>query len=249
MKKLIYILVLTLLYSCTKTETIEQCDESVWFLDADRDGLGNPLVPILACEKPEFFVANFNDDDDNPNLDEMENCEQTWFFDRDRDGYGSTEIVVISCTQPEYFVDNFDDFNDQDPNLNPESIWTGSKITFTKESNTSFALEENQDRITDHVWLSRSSSGGLINLIEETLFNRSVSPLGTYWARGTTDNLSNLSFSTFRATLVYDIGDEIIGTDLVLYIPEEGIFIDIVFTHWENRNQGAGYSYRRSTKN
>ena len=250
MNKLFTILVITLLLGCNKTETIEPCVEVVWFLDADGDGLGNPNVPLLACEKPDFFVSNLDDDNDNPDVTAMEDCEQTWFFDRDGDGYGSTEFVVLSCTQPDHFVSNFDDFNDNDPNLNPDSIWSGPKITITKESNTSFALQANQDRITDNVWLSRGERGGLINVVEETTFNRYSSPEGTYWARGTTDDIGKrpLQFSSFRTTLNYYIGNQIIDTDLVLYILEDAIFIDVKFTHWENSTEGAGYSYERSTK-
>ena len=38
--------------------------------------------------------------------------------------------------------------------------WTGDTITFTKAADTDASLEDNQDRITDDVWLTRSSGGG-----------------------------------------------------------------------------------------
>ncbi len=199
--KIAPLLCLFIFFSCTKTEVIEPCTETVWFLDADGDGYGNQEVPVTACEQPENFVTNF------------------------------------------------DDFNDNDPKLNPESIWSGPKITFTKPSNSSFVLAENQDRIASTVWLTRAESGGLINVVDETFFDRNSSPSNTYWARGTTDDFSDLYFTTFRAALYHDIGDEIIGTELVMYIPDEGIFIDFKFSRWENSYEGAGYTYERSTPN
>lgn len=39
-------------------------DELTWFQDADEDGLGNPNVSTTACEQPDGFVANQDDDFD-----------------------------------------------------------------------------------------------------------------------------------------------------------------------------------------
>ena len=194
-------MVITLTFSCSKTETFEPCTETVWFLDADGDG------------------------------------------------YGNKEILVTACSQPENFVSNFDDFADDNPKLNPDSFWSGPKITFTKPSNSSFVLEENQDRITNSVWLSRGDRGGLINVVDETIFDRFSSPSNTLWARGTIDDFPNLFFTSFRNALFFDIGDEIIGVDLVMSIPTDGVFIEFKFSSWENRQEGAGFTYERSTRN
>lgn len=242
---------LAFFFSCTTTEVIEPCSESVWFLDADGDGRGNPNVPVLSCEQPNFFVANKDDDNDDPNpivMEVEEDCSNTWFFDSDGDGYGGNDIVVIACEKPDYFVDNYDDWDDTDENLNPDSIWSGEKITFTKEGGVNWLLEANYDQITENVWLTRGDRQGLFNVKYETSFSFD-SPERTLWARGTTDDLPDLSFNYFRSTLSFDIGDEILNTDLVLYIPEEGVFIDIKFTSWESGRDGGegGFSYERST--
>jgi hypothetical protein len=39
------------------------------------------------------------------------------------------------------------------------------------------------------------------------------------------------------------------GTNYVLHLVEENIFIDVVFTSWsQGGNGGGGFSYRRSTE-
>ena len=40
-------------------------------------------------------------------------------------------------------------------NAYSQTFWTGPKITFTKADDADWTLEENQDRITDNVWITR----------------------------------------------------------------------------------------------
>ncbi len=50
--------------------TVDVCDvcngtgETTWYQDADKDGLGNPNVSQSACEQPEGYVSNSDDDND-----------------------------------------------------------------------------------------------------------------------------------------------------------------------------------------
>ena len=43
------------------------CVKTGWYKDADGDGLGAKNAYFEACEQPIGFVANNNDDNDNPN--------------------------------------------------------------------------------------------------------------------------------------------------------------------------------------
>ncbi len=45
------------------------CTETLWYQDADNDGLGNPDVSQLACEQPSGFVNNDTDDDDSGEIE------------------------------------------------------------------------------------------------------------------------------------------------------------------------------------
>jgi len=52
--------------------------------------------------------------------------------------------------------------------INAQNVSTSSTITFTKANNSDWTLEENQDRITNAVWLTRQDNGGLFNIAVES---------------------------------------------------------------------------------
>lgn len=81
-------------------------NESLWYIDADEDGYGDPTQSIYACEEEVGYSANALDCDDtlsavNPDATEIENdtddnCdglidEGTPGFDNDGDGYSASE--------------------------------------------------------------------------------------------------------------------------------------------------------------
>jgi hypothetical protein len=124
-------------------------------------------------------------------------------------------------------------------------VWDGEPIVFEKADGANPNRAENQDRITESVWLTRSNRGGQIyNAVERNRPSQTESPVGTLWAVGTTDELTELTFSPFREA----VGKprDVVGKELVLFIPEEGVFIDVVFTSWSRQKRG-GFAYERST--
>lgn len=124
-------------------------------------------------------------------------------------------------------------------------VWTGERITFSKADGADPTEAANQDRITDSVWITRGNSGGQIfNIQERSRASKTASPVGTLWAVGTTEDLENLSFGSFRATV--GSPQDVVGRDLVLYIEEENIYIDVRFTSWSQEKRG-GFAYERST--
>ena len=140
-----------------------------------------------------------------------------------------------------------------------QTIWHGPEITFTKANNANYTQEQHQDRITADVWLTRSNSGGaLINFNLENSYSRGTSPLGTLWAVGSTSS-TNLSFDDFRGFdgtsggLRSGSNSPPINTSLVLKITNgtadesDDIHIDIMFTEWNSKFLGAGFTYIRST--
>ena len=125
-----------------------------------------------------------------------------------------------------------------------QTIWTGEMIEFSKANGADPTLEENQDRITDSVWITRGNNGGQIfNAVENSRSVKNNSPVGTRWAVGTTDDLDSLEFGPFRSVVR---PRQSIGTDLVLHIIEEDIYIDIRITRWGQSRVG-GFAYERST--
>lgn len=129
------------------------------------------------------------------------------------------------------------------------TIWNSSPIEFVKQDGADHTLEENQDRITDTVWLTRSNRGGIFNIVTQTSFSN-PGPEGTKWAIGTTDNLEELNFVDWRDIMGRSQGANLLSNDLVLHILEENIYIDIKFTQWSVGNQGGqgGFAYTRATE-
>jgi hypothetical protein len=127
-----------------------------------------------------------------------------------------------------------------------QEIWTGETLAFSKADESDPTRAENQDRITDSVWITRGNDGGQIfNIAEEQRASSGSSPALTEWAIGTTDDLENLEFAPFRQA----IGGKpraVVGLDLVLHIIPEDIYLDVTFTSWSEGKAG-GFAYERST--
>ncbi|MFP4484933.1 MAG: hypothetical protein ACLFO1_08785 [Spirochaetaceae bacterium] len=127
----------------------------------------------------------------------------------------------------------------------PYNIWRGERIVFTKEDGADQTLSENQDRITDNVWITRRNDGGQIfNIQERDEPLAAVSPIGTRWAIGTTDDIENLDFKPFRPAV--GSPKEVPGKDVVLHLVEEDIYVDVRFLSWSQEKRG-GFSYERTT--
>jgi len=131
------------------------------------------------------------------------------------------------------------------PNI-VDNVWDEDIVLFEKMDNTPTTSTSNQDRITDNVWITRGTSGGQIfNIRVESEFNKQNSPVGTTWARGSASNASNLVFGKFKEVVKTD--STIIGKELVMYLEEDDIYVDLVFTKWSAGKKG-GFAYERGSK-
>ena len=83
-------------------------------------------------------------------------------------------------------------------------------------------------------WTARESSA-----------DKADSPSGTLWAKGTVDNIDNLTFRPFRI----GVGQPkaVVGSDLVLYLVEDNVYITVKFTSW-SQGQKGGFAYQRSSQ-
>ncbi len=125
------------------------------------------------------------------------------------------------------------------------TIWSGPMTTFTKAAGADPTVEANQDRITANVWITRGNSGGQIfNINTETAANKDGSPEGTMWAEGDIANAATLNFRPFRAAV--GSPKDVVGKNLVLFIPAENVMMTVRFTAWSTGRAG-GFAYMRST--
>ncbi|MCB0607045.1 MAG: T9SS type A sorting domain-containing protein [Lewinella sp.] len=129
-----------------------------------------------------------------------------------------------------------------------QTIWGGPKITFSKANNSDWTLEANQDRLTDHVWITRKNSQGIFNIATETGYVEDVSPADTKWAFGTTADLESLDFKDWE-TAVNENPPAMVNKDMVVHLITDSVYFDIKFLSWQGSGGGGGFSYERTTPN
>ena len=117
-----------------------------------------------------------------------------------------------------------------------------SKVTFVKQNGADPTQAQNQDRLTDNVWITRGNDGGQIfNARISTEDDKDTSPLDTEWALGTTDALNTLTFDTFRNTIS---PRQVVGKDLVMHLITDDVYVNVRFTSWSSGKEG-GFAYIR----
>ena len=125
------------------------------------------------------------------------------------------------------------------------NIWDGPTVVFSKADGADFTLESNQDRITSNVWITRGNGGQIFNIAKENSADKGDSPIGTLWAKGNINNIDNLTFQPFR--LGAGQPKAVVGTDLVLFLVEDNVYLSVKFTSW-SQGQKGGFAYERSSK-
>ena len=139
-----------------------------------------------------------------------------------------------------------------------QTVWDGDNVTFSKSDGADFNQAANQDRITDDVWLTRGSGGGLFNIKNESSYSEGVSPSQTLWAIGETSD-NDLVFENFRDFYGLGVNRPPTNTQIVLKLTQgtmqesDDIHIDLTFTSWTGggggqNGGGGGFSYTRSTE-
>ena len=145
-------------------------------------------------------------------------------------------IISISCSS---------DDDEIVGDTSSSNIWNGPTVVFSKEDGADFTQESNQDRITPNVWITRGNGGQIFNIAKEDSADKGDSPVGTLWAKGNIENIDNLTFKPFR--LGVGQPKAVVGSDLVLYLVNDNIYISVKFTSW-SQGQKGGFAYERSSE-
>lgn len=69
----------------------DDCTESIWYEDADGDGLGNPDVNQVSCTQPDGYVANNSDLDDDKTVVDVNGSYFT-------DANSNVTVTIVPCT-------------------------------------------------------------------------------------------------------------------------------------------------------
>lgn len=118
-------------------------------------------------------------------------------------------------------------------------------VTFSKGNYVDVTQAANQDRITNNVWITRGNSSAWFNAKSEPYFQFNVSPQGTEWALGTTDNYATLTYQDWSNMWVYQ-ASSMVGQNMVVHLIAEDIYLDIKVLSWQMGGGGA-FSYERSS--
>ena len=122
-------------------------------------------------------------------------------------------------------------------------------VVITKQNGADMNLIENQDRITDKVWITRSTSKGIFNIAQEggSAGNNSTSPIGTEWKYGYSDDVSTTGGYVSWFNVHNTAPTSLIGKPVSVHLIEDDLYYDILFTGWQRNSNGGGFGYIRST--
>jgi hypothetical protein len=128
------------------------------------------------------------------------------------------------------------------------TVWTGPAVTFSKAASADQTQAANQDRLTDHVWITRGSTQGLINAAVETFYTRGgANPTDTEWAYGDLSNYASLTYVTWEALYAHN-SFLMTTTPAVLHLISDDIYLSVQFNSWGQGFFGGGaFSYTRSS--
>lgn len=117
-------------------------------------------------------------------------------------------------------------------------------VYFSKQDYADWNLPENQDRISDNVWITRASNQGIFNSAVETGYNGD-SPEDTEWAYGYTEDLSPADYDTWRPAVDYN-PPGMLDQPISLHLITDDVYLDVQFLSWTSGSNGGGFSYTRS---
>ncbi len=146
--------------------------------------------------------------------------------------------------------ENFTITNNGDADLTVKMFLDGGGIpvTFTKVNYSDWTQEENQDFITENVIITRQNSQGIFNIARESSYDRNYgrnAPYGTLWAHGATKDVTGDDYETwyYATDRLYNNG---MGETFSLFLVEDSLYFDVVFTQWTCCGNGGGFSYTRT---
>ena len=133
--------------------------------------------------------------------------------------------------------------------LDSTSGFPHETVVFTKPDSADWTLPENQDRISANVWITRKHNQSIFNIAQEDGYSAAAgSPTGTLWADTTTAAADAGSYTNFVG-MHGGSSQSIINDTISLYLPQDSLYFDVVFTSYTGQNNGGGFSYIRTSVN
>jgi hypothetical protein len=123
-------------------------------------------------------------------------------------------------------------------------------VTFVKAD---YAVVDNVDIIEDdstlQIGITRDVQRGIYNPFTEEEWDSDVSPQGTLWRVGDTDDLSDIesrTYTNFYAAYGGNLGNVVPGSKAIMYVPSIEKYYLIEWLSWTQNANGGGFSYTRT---
>jgi len=140
-----------------------------------------------------------------------------------------------------------------------QTVWSGFDFSFTKDDFADPTLPENQDRITNNVWLTRKTFEGIFNAKSETGYDvTNFSPQDTEWATYINNPTETIAAANYNA-LTFEpwidayggqsgmtLPSRLTGGNAVVHLITDDVYLDLQFTFWRPSSSGGGFSYDRA---
>jgi gliding motility-associated-like protein len=236
--------------------TIDEGVLTLYYVDADGDGYGNPNISTLACSQPAGFVLDHTDCSDfiaamNPGMTEIcdgldndcdlnidEDAGIAWYLDLDGDGYGDEATSLLACVQPLGYTALGGDCNDADITINPLGVEVCDSLDNNCDSNidegvgTVYYLDADADGYGDdlNTISACSQPTGYVGVggdCDDT--NILVNPAAAEVCNGIDDNCDLLIDDTGTDTYYFDADGDGFGdvnTAIATCIPPPGYVAD-----------------------
>jgi hypothetical protein len=160
------------------------------------------------------------------------------------------ELVMHDTINDRYYKFSFSDWGG---NNGGSFAYTRTQIedpNYFKKAD--YATANNVDVIEDdstlQIGITRDNNGGIYNPFTEEGWDEDVSPDGTEWNIDGWDDLTDVETRTYTNFYdVYDeaIGNNILGSKAVMYVPSIDKYYAIQWLSWTQNNAGGGFSYLR----
>ncbi|MDX9695151.1 MAG: choice-of-anchor D domain-containing protein [Bacteroidales bacterium] len=118
--------------------------------------------------------------------------------------------------------------------------WDRDVKSFEKINYADWTLEKNQLELAENVLITRKNSQGIFNIAQEGVYNSSISPKGTLWAYGLTEELSSEEYQIWVDAVGWNPPAQV-GENLSMKITDKDIYYDIVFKSWTDNANGGGF--------
>jgi len=240
------------LNSCGEEATLTANSFSVTIAENPAPGQILGTVSVTTSEEDiSYSLSNLNTPGSieiNPTTGQISVADESLFDFESRDliraNYTAVSSDLASTSDITINITDVDENTGGNPT--ETTIWSGPVRTFTKADGADETREENQDRLTDNVWITRPvAEGQIYNANTEAAPDQATSPAGTEWAFGTTADIQSLEFGTFRGALGQP--KNLIGIDLVVHLIADDIYADVKFTAWSQGKNKGGFAYEIST--